>query len=225
MGGGMTMRRVGAIISVAVLLFGWLGYMMMLFLYAAAGNLFINRGSDDFGRYTDQRSHNSVDRIVVDSAGNIYYLLSQHNSFQVYDNRGSFLYRASFPAFRGPPDFVIDNDDVVFVIRGEFLMHLYKNGEYLHTDRDGGGSAHAIREARNKKEYHDRDGNKYVVSGRSVNIYDEHGTFMRKVSPKAPIWPFSLQLYACITILGAFLTFISNRKFFVRFFTRKKRRT
>lgn len=197
---------------------------VILVIFGSSGFLIsISYKTDPIGRYNDQKPLYSVNGIVVDSKGNLYYGTDQYNSIQVYNNKGAFLYRFSLPnAFF---TFYIDSDDIIHVASARANGVLsFKDGELMNVREYMEGENVIPEFARLQKEnYYDDLGNRYYIYGlaenrsldtigtkgtkvhlsnKTVNIYDPQGTFISMVSPKAPIWPFSIWMFWGIAAVG-----------------------
>lgn len=210
-----SIRVIGTIIGFLLLFLGFLGFFMML------GNAM----HEETGRFNDPKPLYSIRGIAIDSIGNLYYGNNDHSTIQVYSNKGSFLYRFSFPTGgAGYFAFYIDNDDVVHVATARTnKVFSFKEGDWIgeRTYVDGKDESDTINdfERRKKKEFFDVEGNRYIISIRTVKMYDPNGIFVRKVSPSAPIWPFSIFMFWGIGALGIPVILLSNFWFFKKFFS------
>lgn len=170
------------------------------------------------GRFYDQLPMGAVNRIVVDSSGNIYVGVTYRSSIQVYDNTGMFLYRFSFPGRGGTYfTFYIDNDDIVHVaVAREHGVFSFKNG-YLIGEREF-IHANEIADIRNqsRREYVDNEGNVYIIQRtRSVRMYDAHGNFIRRIAPHTPLRLLSPPVMLLVTFLGVVMVVAANRIYLV----------
>ena len=193
-------------IGVILLLFGFFGF------FIAAGT----RMSDKTGKLFNQKPLYTINGIAVDSIGNIYYGNKEHTSIDVYDNKGSFLYRFSFPS--GYFVFHIDHEDIVHVATARVnKIFSFKDGDLLSERKyiNSQEKSDIINEfnRQRKRKYIDSNGNKYVISVITIKVYDQQGTLIRRVWANAPIWPFPIVMFWCIAAFGLFIAFISNLEF------------
>jgi hypothetical protein len=176
----------------------------------------ISSATSNVGRFYNELPLLPLNGIAVDSKGNVFFGISEHNSIQVYDNMGVFLYRFSFPAGGGMFSFYVDYDDFVHVVtaRNSRVFSFY--GGHLVGER--GSYAEELQEfgRRRQRDYSDIYGNKYAISFRSVRMYDEYGNFLRRISPNAPIWPFPIFVMWLIALVGFIILIIMNWKWFVK---------
>ena len=194
------------LVGLFLLLAGFMGFI------ASVGNSV--RGQ--FGRFYDQVPIHELIGIVVDGSGNIFWGTSNHNSIQVYDNTGAFLYRFSFPTGGGTFSFYIDSYDILHVAtaRGNRVFS-FKEGVLINEERCEDSSSFYEFRNRRQREYVDRDGNIYRIRPRWVRMYDEHDNFMRTIFARTPIWPFSPIIMWLIVILGIIMVLLANKVFFL----------
>ena len=209
----MKARVVFTIIGVVLLFFGFC---------ASCVFMTVNTVAKQTGRFDDQKPLYEIRGIVVDSSGDIYYGIDNHSSIQVYDNTGGFLYRFAFKSVKFL-EFYIDKDDVLHVVMLTSNGDVYSlyDGNIIDTYKtaDSGNMGISFRKLR-ESSYSDDRGNRYDISGTTVRMYDDNGTFIRKIVPNgAPVWPFPAFVYFGISIFGGLIVFLFNRNFFADFFT------
>jgi hypothetical protein len=185
--------------------------------------LFVSASQDQTGRYIDQKPLYTTNGIAVDSKGYLYYGIREFNTIQVYDNTGVFMYRFSFgTGGAGYFVFIIDDEDIVHVATArQNCIYSYQNGDLINTYQyvDVKEESDTIDTFRGLQRDHfmDEYGNRYIVEGRTIEIYNSNGALLRSVTPKAPVWPFPFLAYWIIMSLGMFLIFLSNMEFFEDF--------
>jgi len=203
------LRAIASVVGVLMLFFGFIGF----FIASGAAASVIS------GRYYDQMPLYRIDGIAVDSNGNVHCGNFDYRSIQVYDSSGVFLYRFTVP-FSGSVDFFafyIDDEDVVHItdaVRARIVS--FKDG-YLVSDimvADDSSYSDLLRgfSRYGRNQFFDASGNKYVVSGRTVRVYDIDGVFIRRVSPNAPIWPFTARAFWGFGAAGLIVIFFFNKK-------------
>jgi|GEM_PF-1261890 len=203
------LKVLGTLLSVVLIVVGFWGF------------LFAWGSSEKTGQYNSPKPMYSVNRIAVDSRGNLYYGLSELDSVQVYSNGGEFLYRVAFSGNGvGHFVFIVDENDILHIAgsRTSGVLSFHDGvlvGEHKYTDDNDRLSIQRNYERLGAKTFYDKGGNKYLISGKKVRVFDSQGELTRIVTPSAPIWPFSITTYWGLSFLGILTLVLINIKFFI----------
>jgi len=210
---------IGVVAGVLMVIIGALG------IVSAIREILQNLPSVEIGRQYDRRALHSLEGVVVDSRGNIYYglglvPLSRAGSIQVHNSEGDFLYNISFPTWTGTFFFYVDSDDVlhVFPVRNDRVLS-FRHGELIDSRRhnsnmDRNATINRMRYHQQQTEFTDIHGNRYVLSS-SVNfrMYDSYGNFIRTIRPDAPMLPLPFLLSLFVSAAGVGITILTIRHF------------
>ena len=203
------MKIITSMVCVILIIIGFFGFFIQM------GNT-----PNRVERSYDPKPLHEINGFAVDSIGNIYFGLTQHSSIQVYDNRGNFMYRFSFPTGgAGHFNFIIDYYDVVHVVvRRESSVFSFKDGYLIYRQRfENERERMTIINGIKRNPYSRRDvyGNIYTLTGSvQIRMYDSYGRFIRFISPSAPFFPLPGSWFIFISFFSSFALIGINYKFF-----------
>ncbi|MDL2327116.1 hypothetical protein LJC64_00430 [Ruminococcaceae bacterium OttesenSCG-928-A11] len=194
--------NVFCIFGVCGVLFGFIG-----FTWSTLAILSLDKRVEFSGQPVPLHEINGV---AVDSMGYLYYGSDQNNSIQIFDENGTFLRRITFPTSGGAFAFYVDENDQVQVATARGGMLYTFAGETLvfegsYEAAESGKYFDDYRKKGNRKQYVDEFGNEYyVTSDKKVHVINaETRELLRIVSPKTPIWPFSIMAFWGIGLVSA----------------------
>jgi len=208
----LTIRVCLTMLGIAMVVFGFSGFVMVLGIAAR----------EPQGIFYDEKPLYSVEGIAVDSAGNLYFGNREHQTIHVYDNEGRFLYRFSRGG-EGSYIFYIDEDDIVHVATArQDRVFSFKDGVLIaeHEYAAGYEQTRTFEDfsQRQRTSFTDKEGNTYVVTSRTVTVYDQQGELIRSVTPRGPTWPLHSLMYWGTMAVGLLLSVLPNLKDLNRLF-------
>jgi len=187
--------------------------MCIFGVFGFFGSFIGERGdsSSQVGRFYDQKTFVTINGVFVDGRGNIYFGQGGHGSIQVYDNKGSFLYRISFPTSGGIWRFYVDEYDMVhiLVLRGRRLLAFFDGNLVVDrtlTTHENGHNMLGEFENMARREFVDNFRNTYIKGfNGNIRVYNENGDFLRNISPSSVIWIFHPSASLAIGTAGSII--------------------
>jgi len=132
------------------------------------------------------------------------------------------MYRFTFLTGGGAFYFYVDSNDIVQVARARSGDVSYFQDGHLIGRRP---FAHAsefsdFNNRRGERQFADRYGNTYVLmrTNNRLRMYDEHGHFLRTISPQSPDESIFVELAFWIFALGVILIIVTNKRSLFEFF-------
>lgn len=197
------------VLGILLLIFGFFGFFLSL--------PFPNK----IERFTDVKTINDRNGMVVDSFGNIYIGDLQKNTIQVFSKTGSFLYGFTINT-SGTYNFGIDEDDNIHVVTIRNNKHLIFESGFLVNEENI--DYEQIMELEKKYKMPDgslvtnyttgsqyiRDSKKYRFTlGKNIEVTDLETKTTTTIKLNIPWWPLSIFSFWLTAAIGMILCLIT----------------
>lgn len=202
-------KIVGMVIAVVLIVFGCIEGLCGMFC-----------GENIAPKMLDSAvSLSGANRVSIDGEGNIYIANSGNATMQVFDNSGKFLYGYKLPTAGG--DLWIKFSD------GKLYAYAVRKSE-VYVISNGVIEDNYSADYSNLELFYDNTVSyggvniKLSVLRKTLSIRDENGSFIRKVSIDAPLFPLSGQAGIILFAIGVIIMFCLYMDKFEKFAVERK---